>query len=62
MAKISEGLFVEVRAVRHGLLYLRSYWQSQALTEAAQSTVQAFDDDPDDRLSPSLPEKLFEDM
>ncbi len=58
----SEGLFVEFKAVRPGLLYLRSYWQSQALTEAAQSIVEAFDDDPHDRLSPLLPEKLFEDM
>jgi hypothetical protein len=58
----SEGLFVEFKAVRPGLLYLRSYWQRQALTEAAQSIVQAFDHDPDDRLSPLLPEKLFEDM
>jgi hypothetical protein len=62
MAKISEGLFVEFRPVCPGVLYLRSYWRSQALTEAAYSIVEAFDHDPDDRLSPSLPEKLFEDM
>jgi hypothetical protein len=57
-----DGLFIEFNTAGAWLRYRRSYWQGQALAEAANALIEAFDEEPDSRLSNWLPEKLFEDI
>lgn len=59
---LMDGLFIEFKTFGGLLCYRRSYWPKQALTEAAQAMIEAFDDEPHRRLSPWLSEEMFEDL
>lgn len=57
---MTDGLFVEFKTLGDLLCYKRSYWPKQALTEAAQVMIEAFDDEPHSRFSHWLSEEMFE--
>ncbi|MCI0388086.1 MAG: hypothetical protein MOB07_04870 [Acidobacteria bacterium] len=56
------GLFIEFKVFGDLLCYKRSYWRKQALTEAAQAMIEAFDAKSHRSLSPCFSEEMFEDM
>ena len=58
----SNGLIIEFKAFGRWLKYRRSYWQRQALVEATEAMIEAFDEERHRELAPSLPEGLFEEL
>jgi len=56
------SLFIEFKVFGDLLCYKRSYWRKQALTEAAQAMIEAFDTKSHRKLSPCFSEEMFEDM
>jgi hypothetical protein len=56
------GLFIEFKVFGDLLCYKRSYWRKQALTEAAQVMIGAFDTKSHTKLSSCFSEEMFEDM
>src|SRR5262245_42438367 len=57
---LMDSLFIEFKTFGDLLCYWRSYWRKQALTEAAQSMVDAFDAERHRKLSPWFSEEMFE--
>jgi hypothetical protein len=59
---LMDGFFIEFKVFGDLLCYRRSYWRKQALTEAAQAMIEAFDTKSHRKLSPCFSEEMFEDM
>ncbi len=57
-----DGLFIEFKTFGELLCYRRSYWRKQALTEAAQAMIEAFDVERYRELSPWFSEEMFESL
>lgn len=57
-----DGLFIEFNAAGAWLRYRRSYWRRQALTEASQAMIEAFDAEKHRKLSPHFSAEMFEDL